>query len=42
MIIGLDRAFKPEWVYKILKLSNQAFVTKTLNQNSTLSSKLKG
>lgn len=30
MIIGLDRAFKPEWVYKILKLSKPGLKYKDL------------
>ena len=30
MIIGLDRAFKPEWVYKILKLSKPGLHYKDL------------
>lgn len=30
MIIGLDRAFKPEWVYKILKLSKPGLQYKNL------------
>jgi hypothetical protein len=32
MIIGLDRAFKPEWVYKIVKLSKPGLKYKDLEQ----------